>query len=60
MENTQRFVSLSLAEMDEIIDGNIKITDPNLRDAVYGVVLDTISELMNKNNITPWDEEEPA
>jgi hypothetical protein len=60
MENTQRFVTLDLAEIDEIIDGNVKITDPNLRDAVYGVVLDTISTLMEKNNIEPWDEEESA
>ena len=43
------FVGLDLDEMDSIINGNITITDPRLRDGVYGVVLDTINTLMEKN-----------
>ena len=46
------FVGLDLQEMDEIINGNLTITDPNLRDGVYGVVLDTITTLMEKNGYT--------
>ena len=54
----KKFVSLTLEEMDEIINGNITITDSRLRDGVYGVVLDTITTLMDKNGITPWEEED--
>ena len=54
----KKFVSLTLEEMDEIINGNITITDSRLRDGVYGVVLDTITTLMDKNGITPWEEDE--
>lgn len=43
------FIGLELHEMDEIISGNITITDPNLRDGVYAVVLDTMTTLMEKN-----------
>jgi uncharacterized Zn finger protein len=45
----KEFVGLELAEMDAIIDGNVTITDPRLRDGVYGVVLDTMTTLMEKN-----------
>ena len=54
----KKFVSLTLEEIDEIINGNITITDSRLRDGVYGVVLDTITTLMDKNGITPWEEDE--
>lgn len=54
------FVGLDLKEMDEIIDGNIKITDSRLRDGVYGVVLDTMTTLMNKNGIEPWNDEKES
>lgn len=54
------FVALDLKEMDEIIDGNIKITDSRLRDGVYGVVLDTMTALMDKNGIEPWNEEKES
>ena len=50
-----KWVGLDLAEMDEIINGNITITDSRLRDGVYGVVLDTMTTLMDKNNIEPWE-----
>ena len=45
----KEFVGLDLDEMDAIIEGNIKITDPRLRDGVYGVVIDTMTTLMEKN-----------
>lgn len=54
----KKFVSLTLEEMDEIINGNITITDSRLRDGVYGVVLDTITTLMDKNGIEPWEEDD--
>lgn len=43
------FVGLELQEMDEIIDGNVTITDSKLRDGAYGIVLDTMTVLMEKN-----------
>jgi hypothetical protein len=43
------WVGLDLAEMDAIIDGNMAITDSKLRDAVYAVVIDTMTTLMEKN-----------
>jgi hypothetical protein len=57
---TQEFVGLDLAEMDKIINGNITITDPRLRDGVYAVVLDTMTTLMEKNNIEPWSDEKES
>lgn len=45
----REWVGLELSEMDEIINGNMTITDPKLRDAVYAVVLDTMTTLMEKN-----------
>jgi hypothetical protein len=54
------WVGLDLKEMDEIIDGNITITDSRLRDGVYGVVLDTMTTLMEKNNVDDWEEKESA
>ena len=57
---TNKFVGLDLNEMNEIINGNITITDSRLRDGVYGVVLDTITALMDKNNIEPWNEEKES
>jgi hypothetical protein len=44
------FVGLELEEIDEIINGNITITDPNLRDGVYAVVLDVEVLLLEKNS----------
>ena len=49
--NKIKFVGLDIKEMDEIINGNITITDSNLRDGVYAVILDTISTILDKN---PW------
>ena len=46
-------IGLYLHEMDAIIDGNITITDPRLRDAVYAVVIDTIHAVMEKNGLLP-------
>jgi len=46
----REWVGLSLAEMDAIIDGNMTITDSKLRDAVYAVMLDTMTTLMEKNH----------
>lgn len=43
------WVGLDLREMDEIIDGNMTITDHLLRDAVYAVIIDTMHTLMEKN-----------
>ena len=40
---------LSLKEIDEIIDGNMKITDHLLRDAIYAVIVDIESTLLEKN-----------
>ena len=45
----REWVGLDLAEMDAIIDGNMTITDSKLRDAVYAVVIDTMTTLMEKN-----------
>lgn len=46
-------IGLELHEMDAIIDGNITITDPRLRDAVYAVVIDTMHTVMEKNGLLP-------
>jgi hypothetical protein len=46
----REWVGLDLAEMDAIIDGNMTITDSKLRDAVYAVVIDTMTTLMEKNH----------
>ena len=43
------WVGLALSEMDAIIDGNMRIEDTKLRDAVYAVVIDTMTTLMEKN-----------
>lgn len=48
-EQPREWVGLELSEMDEIIDGNMTITNSKLRDAVYAVVLDTMTTLMEKN-----------
>ncbi|WP_395652490.1 hypothetical protein [Brevundimonas sp.] len=45
----REWVGLDLAEMDAIIDGNMAIFDSKLRDAVYAVVIDTMTTLMEKN-----------
>lgn len=60
MVNSDYWVGLDLKEMDEIIDGNITITDSRLRDGVYAVVLDTMTTLMEKNNVDDWEEKESA
>ena len=44
------WIGLTLEEMDAVIDGNMTITDSKLRDAVYAVVLDTMTTLMEKNS----------
>jgi hypothetical protein len=46
----REWVGLDLAEMDAIIDGNMTITDAKLRDAVYAVVIDTMTTLKEKNH----------
>jgi len=46
----REWVGLDLSEMDAIIDGNMTITDSKLRDAVYAVVIDTMTTLMEKNH----------
>jgi len=46
----REWVGLDLAEMDAIIDGNMAIFDSKLRDAVYAVVIDTMTTLMEKNH----------
>lgn len=50
---TRTPVGLELYEMDAIIEGNITITDPKLRDAVYAVILDTMHTVMEKNGLMP-------
>lgn len=54
MSKRTDWVGLKLNEMDEIIDGNIKITENNLRDCFYAVIIDTMHTLMEKNG---FDEE---
>jgi hypothetical protein len=46
----REWVGLTLEEIDAVIDGNMTITDSKLHDAVYAVVLDTMTTLMEKNN----------
>lgn len=46
----REWIGLTLEEMDAVIDGNMTITDSKLRDAVYAVVLDTMTTLMEKNS----------
>jgi hypothetical protein len=46
----REWIGLTLEEIDAVIDGNMTITDSKLRDAVYAVVLDTMTTLMEKNN----------
>lgn len=58
MNKRAGFVGLELDEMDEIIDGNLKITDNNLRDCFYAVIIDTIHTLMEKNGFDEDDGEE--
>lgn len=50
---TRTPVGLELYEMDAIIEGNITITDPKLRDAIYAVILDTMHTVMEKNGLMP-------
>lgn len=46
---TAPFVGLTQPEIDEIVKGNITITDPRLRDAIEAVVVDIEVTLMEKN-----------
>jgi hypothetical protein len=46
----REWVGLDLAEMDAIIDGNMAIFDSKLRDAIYAVMIDTMTTLMEKNH----------
>lgn len=41
---------LSLKEIDEIIDGNMTITDHRLRDAIYAIIVDVETTLLEKNS----------
>jgi len=52
-------LGLTHEEMTEIINGNIKITDPLLLDAVYAVALDIEIAVMDKNGLLEkeWEEE---
>ena len=52
-KNARTPVGLELHEMDAIIDDNITITDPKLRDAVYAVVIDTMYTVLDKNGLLP-------
>lgn len=45
----EKWVGLTLEEIDEAIAGNITITDPNLRDGVYGAIVDIELLLKDKN-----------
>lgn len=45
----EKWVGLTLEEIDEAIAGNITITDPNLRDGVYGAIVDIELLLKEKN-----------
>jgi hypothetical protein len=45
----EKWVGLDLEEIDEAIAGNITITDPNLRDGVYGAIVDLELLLKEKN-----------
>ena len=49
-EYVRPWIGLTGEEMDAIINGNITITDSNLRDAVYAVVIDTMTTLKGKNH----------
>lgn len=49
-EYVRPWIGLTDEEMDAIINGNITITDSNLRDAVYAVVIDTMTTLKEKNH----------
>jgi hypothetical protein len=57
--NTGGGLGLTHEEMTEIINGNIKITDPLLLDAVYAVALDIEIAVMDKNGLLEkeWEEE---
>jgi len=44
------WLGLTLAEMDSCIDGNMKITDHLLRDAIYAVIVDVEMTLKDKND----------
>jgi hypothetical protein len=45
----EKWVGLTLEEIDAAIAGNITITDPNLRDGVYGAIVDIELLLKEKN-----------
>lgn len=45
----EKWVGLDLEEIDAAIAGNITITDPNLRDGVYGAIVDLELLLKEKN-----------
>lgn len=45
----EKWVGLTLEEIDEAIAGNITITNPNLRDGVYGAIVDLELLLKDKN-----------
>lgn len=44
------FIGLDLDEMDDIIDGNMTITDSRLRDGVYGILIDAVTLMFEKNS----------
>lgn len=43
------WVGLTQQEVDECIDSNIRITNPQLRDAIIAVIVDIEMTLMEKN-----------
>jgi hypothetical protein len=45
----ERWIGLDLEEMDDAIASNVRITDPNLRDGVYGAIIDLELLLKEKN-----------
>lgn len=55
----KKIVGLELYEIDAIIDDNITITDPKLRDAVYAVVINTMHTVLDKNGLLPEEGDGP-
>ncbi len=46
----EKWIGLDLEEIDDAIASNVRITDPNLRDGVYGAIVDIELLLKEKNN----------
>lgn len=46
----EKWIGLDLEEIDDAIASNVRITDPNLRDGVYGAIVDIELLLKEKNS----------